>query len=388
MIELLENQFEKVLPLVKELDYNNVVYAIIEKTSKGRIWVDDITKPTIVLLWDAERRFYLAGNYTNENKNKDLRNILTNVIFPFGEKNKLTQWTFHFAPYEWKEILLHLISDYMPIADNRLYYRFDKENCKLLNGWKQKIKKGYQLELVNQTFLDNYAEAENIKDVFNELSSNWFSDKAYYKNGFGYCLIDNNTIASWCLGEYGSSKMKRIEVGIETYESYRKQGFATITGAAFVDYALKKGYNIGWHCWENNIPSAKTAEKIGYKLIKKYPVLFGWYNKIDQLILHGWYNRTRTQNYELAIDLYKQVIDLYEKGDPLIESSYMFDDIQQIHISIAEVKCQLGDLASALDIIQRVIADGYLDFERLKKSEQLEPLKTNQKWIELIEKKK
>ena len=35
MIELHENQFDLALPIVKAIDYSNVVYAIIEKTVKG-----------------------------------------------------------------------------------------------------------------------------------------------------------------------------------------------------------------------------------------------------------------------------------------------------------------------------------------------------------------
>jgi RimJ/RimL family protein N-acetyltransferase len=366
------------------MDYSNVVYAIIEKTVKGRIWVDDIANPTIVFLWDTERRFYLIGNHTNEEMKEDLRNILKEQIFPYGEKKELSQWTFHFAPFEWKEILLDLISDYLPVADDRSYYRFDKENCELPSGWKQKIKEGYQLELVNHSFLKNYSEKNNIKDILYELSS-WTSHEVFFKNGFGFCLVDDKGIASWCMGEYVSPKTKRIEVGIETYDSYQKQGFATVTGAAFVEYALSKGYTIGWHCWDRNIPSAKTAEKIGYKLTKKYPVLFGWYNKVDQLILHGWRNRTQTQDFELAIDFYSQVIELYEKQDPLIKTSRM-SDINHVYVSIAEAKCQLGAIDAAFDLVQKALDNGFSEYERLVDSKQLEPLKANSKWLKLAEK--
>ena len=50
MIELQASQYDLALPLVKAMDYSNVVYAIIEKTVKGRIWVDDIANPAIVFL--------------------------------------------------------------------------------------------------------------------------------------------------------------------------------------------------------------------------------------------------------------------------------------------------------------------------------------------------
>ena len=77
MIELHENQFDLALPIVKAMDYSNVVYAIIEKTVKGRIWVDETENPTIVFLWDTERRFYLIGNHTSKEKNEKATNEKT-----------------------------------------------------------------------------------------------------------------------------------------------------------------------------------------------------------------------------------------------------------------------------------------------------------------------
>ncbi|MCG3221703.1 MAG: GNAT family N-acetyltransferase, partial [Candidatus Heimdallarchaeota archaeon] len=331
-------------------------------------------------------RFYLIGNHTNEEKNENLKKILRDHVFSYGEKKELTQWTFHFEPFEWKEVLLKLISDYMPMADERVYYKFDEENCKLPEGWKQKIKDDYRLELVNKSFLERYAEAKNIKDILYELSS-WTSHEVFFQNGFGFCLVNDKTIASWCLGEYVSPKTKRIEVGIETYENYQKQGFATVTGAAMVDYAINKGYTVGWHCWESNKPSAKTAEKIGYEFIKKYPVLFSWYNKIDSLLVKARWIRTQFQEYELAVDFYNQVIQLYEKQDPIVETSFILKDINVVYIFLAETHSQQEDANSALDFIQKAIDNGFSDIDRLERSEQLEPLKTNSKWLKLIEKK-
>ena len=386
MIELHENQFDLALPIVKAMDYSNVVYAIIEKTVKGRIWVDETENPTIVFLWDTERRFYLIGNYTYKEKNEKLKKILKDQVFSYGERKQLSQWTFYFEPLEWKEVLLNLISDYMPIADDRVYYQFDKENCDLPEEWKEKIKEGYKLELVNKSFLEKYADAKDIEDILYELSS-WTSHEVFFQNGFGFCLVDDKTIASWCMGEYVSPKTKRIEVGIETYENYQKQGFATVTGAAMVEYAIDNGYTVGWHCWESNIPSVKTAEKIGYKLTKKYPVLFGWYNKIDALLVKARWIRTRFQEYKLAVDLYNQVLQLYEKQKPLVETSILLRDINDVYIFLAETHSQQEDANSALDFIQKAIDNGFSDIDRLERSEQLEPLKTNSIWLKLIEKK-
>ncbi|MCK5159757.1 MAG: hypothetical protein KAR08_11395 [Candidatus Heimdallarchaeota archaeon] len=62
-------------------------------------------------------------------------------------------------------------------------------------------------------------------------------------------------------------------------------------------------------------------------------------------------------------------------------------DINDVYIFLAETHSQQEDANSALNFIQKAIDNGFSDIDRLERSEQLEPLKTNSKWLKLIEKK-
>lgn len=63
----------------------------------------------------------------------------------------------------------------------------------------------------------------------------------------------------------------RIEIGVKTEKEYRAKGLGAITAAATVHASLLKGIDrIGWHCVDTNIGSIKIAEKLGFKLVKKY----------------------------------------------------------------------------------------------------------------------
>jgi hypothetical protein len=50
MYELKESHYERVRPLLKELDFYLIITAVIEKASPGRIWVDNPEHPKIALL--------------------------------------------------------------------------------------------------------------------------------------------------------------------------------------------------------------------------------------------------------------------------------------------------------------------------------------------------
>ena len=70
-------------------------------------------------------------------------------------------------------------------------------------------------------------------------------------------------VVSWSIADCVSGE--RCEIGIHTLPEYRRQGLATITAAAAVDFAFSHGFKVvGWHCDDDNVGSWKTAEKVGF----------------------------------------------------------------------------------------------------------------------------
>lgn len=68
---------------------------------------------------------------------------------------------------------------------------------------------------------------------------------------------------------------------------------ATCVAYATLDHAkTKKITNVGWHCWEDNIPSQKTAEKIGFNKIAVSRVLFAFYDEEYNLKFKNEWDKT------------------------------------------------------------------------------------------------
>lgn len=129
-----------------------------------------------------------------------------------------------------------------------------------------------------------------LDDVISEIDGGWPSLEVFEDRGFGCVAIQSTdeglTIISWCLTDWvvGSE----CEVGIQTEESYRGNGWAreTLLGALLL--AKQKGITrVGWQCWSNNIGSQRTAMSVGFKLLADFPVLFGWNHPLNNFLVNG-----------------------------------------------------------------------------------------------------
>ena len=85
-------------------------------------------------------------------------------------------------------------------------------------------------------------------------------------------MLHGNQAVSWSIADCVSGN--RCEIGIQTKHEFRRQGLATLTAAATVDFCLQSGIQqVGWHTSEDNIGSIRVAEKVGFERVRNYT----WY---------------------------------------------------------------------------------------------------------------
>jgi len=89
---------------------------------------------------------------------------------------------------------------------------------------------------------------------------NFDSPEDFAERGFGFCLLEDDTIISaastFAIADRG------IEIQINTIESHRRQGLATIVAAALIAEALARGLDPIWDASSQG--SADLATRLGY----------------------------------------------------------------------------------------------------------------------------
>ncbi|GKX30717.1 hypothetical protein SH1V18_31970 [Vallitalea longa] len=305
-LKLEKEDYYKVKKLYSHMNYYLEIISTIEKKS-GLIFVDDEKNPQTACIYNNQHNFYITGKATNKTFNENLSKYILNDICSSMVETDCLDFYIHFSDMDsWEEEIKNIFGQHYVSRINWRYYQFDTERSNI----KVELPEGYLLKKIDAELL-NRKDLKNIEKIIEWTSTEgWLNQEDFLNNGFGFCIITGQNIVSWCLADYVISN--RCEIGIETDEDYRRKGFASIVVSACVKHCLSIGIDhIGWRCFESNIGSRKTAEKVGFKLLKNFAPFFGWFNSFDNYLVHAYDNYCNAN--------YKQSSKLYEKAFELIE---------------------------------------------------------------------
>jgi len=272
-----------------------------------------------------------------------------------------------------------------PVRVHGYTYEFEKLN---ISDWKEKIPPGYAIVRIDENFLER-TDLKNYDEVINYTENTWYSFKDFLKKGIGFCIIDDNTIVSWCLTDCVSGY--RCEVGVETDEDYRRQGFATITVSAAVEYLFNQGFtHIGWHTGVANIGSIRTAEKVGFVRVLEDTYHFCWFYPVDNFIEHG-YVCWQENNF-------KESAYWFEKTISVIESGKDFDSFQlpkyhtagSLYFAAACAWARVGEKDESFRNVYKFVEASTKEQarEQLEMSESLKVYRGTEEWKTLLKRLK
>lgn len=254
--------YDHIRSLCQGFDYQLIITALIEHTSPGHILVDDSDHPTCCFLSTAEGCF-LAGNPNNDTFNAALSNYLQEKmrLAKTGTIDEI-ELILSVHPKTWTKQFAIIFPTQTPIQIPRRYYI-----CTQLK-WKDSVPPPYTITQISQSLLTS-SDVSIPDHIRSWISSNWGSQDAFLKRGFGFATVHQQKLVSWSLADCVSGT--RAEIGIRTHPEYRQQGLATSTAAEAINYALQHGFqHIGWHTSQDNIGSIRVAEKVGFEKTTDY----------------------------------------------------------------------------------------------------------------------
>lgn len=255
MIELPKESYSDVRPLFLNFRFHLSIISAIERTIRGRIWVDNQQTPKSALLIFGDG-YVLVGDSNGVQFIKDLREFFLDIIN--NAKNP--------PPFTDDAIWLHTTDDWLtrlkdifPTRKPRKVQRVHYICENLEFDWKEALPEDCRIVRVDENF-----QSHNLsfaKGVGEWVDSEWLEENI--KQGFGSCMVKENEIISW--GSADCYSDEDCEIGIFVEPKYRRRGFGVITAAAAVDFAFERGFKrIGWHTEADDHGSIGVAKKMGF----------------------------------------------------------------------------------------------------------------------------
>jgi RimJ/RimL family protein N-acetyltransferase len=269
--ELKKNECERTSSLFKDLSYNLTVDAIIEGNRPGKIYVDSMTNPKTAFAWAKSSEYALVGSHRIDEFNLSLQRLIDERITPEVIKHHITFSVLFYYPVIWNEKIEVILRN---VAARKSYrWRFTFRKLKV--NWKDRVPSGFHIERINEKLL-KATSLRNVDRVDDLIVFKWGSIEDFLRKGFGFSLVNENNIVSWCVS--GNNCKNKCEITIGADEETRNRGFATLLASAFVEYCISEDITPSWHCGIENLPSIAVAEKVGFEKDLMYPV-FTWVSK-------------------------------------------------------------------------------------------------------------
>lgn len=378
--ELKKSRYKKIRSLFEKLGWNLITNAVIEGTSPGRIYADHHEDPRTAFMCTVEG-YYLAGYDNNEEFNTSLNKLIFERIFAGDTVRKdETDVAIGFYPDSWKEKMPIIFQGRIPLTTARRHYVCTELK---VDHWRDHVPKGFQVQRINEKLLRTL-ELEIPEHLTGWMKTNWRSISNFMKKGFGFCTLRGSEIVSWSIADCISGIA--CEIGIHTREDYRRQGLATLTAAATVDYSLSSGLRqVGWHCDEYNLGSIGVAEKVGFNLERKYIQYYACSNEVHHL--------EETAQAHFRAKQYKEAIESYEKffATPPEELLKWLREIlpQELgthYFRVAYAKASIGENDGALKYLEKAVDNGWLYVDFLMSCKEFESMHGTSAWNSILDK--
>jgi len=230
-----------------------VIFSVLENNVAGEVYVDDAVKPqtALVVLLDM---LFLAGN-SNTEVCEDISNLLENKIFTGKEWG---YWDFYCMNDQLRVGMERVMGPKIEGYPTRLTFALDHEVFDSFRNWRERIPEGFSMEVIDRDFLMKHGRDQEF----------WASST----KRFGFVLTKGGEEVSECSSVFVGGGM--AEISIETKESYRRQGFATLVCSAFIEHCISIGIEPNWGCWDFREGSAELASKLGFVEVSR-DVVFG-----------------------------------------------------------------------------------------------------------------
>ncbi|WP_409300929.1 GNAT family N-acetyltransferase [Peribacillus sp. SCS-155] len=266
LIELNNDQYSLIKPLLGELKHHPVVNGVIDGNNLGRVFVDNLKKPESALVWAKNEMFFLIGNSKNELFHSSLKETIIKRIKP--EALDIGDDHFNLELHntaDWEAAVMEVF-DHTLLIGERVPFSFDKVAfSEFMSSRNIDLPEGYTCDEITPSLM----EEDPGQFLKTEILKFWDSPKNFFERGIGFYIRKGNQVIGSCISVFVSSN--HYEIGINIYNTeHRGKGLATIMAAEFIDKCLERGGIPHWGTEDFRKDSIAIARKIGFTQLPNY----------------------------------------------------------------------------------------------------------------------
>jgi hypothetical protein len=274
MHEFEKSHYPALLPLVATLDQPVLPLAVLEGTTAGWVFTDEIRNPTLALIGLPCGYFFGAGAAPEGDTLTAARRVVSGTFVPHSQACGNFGFLFSFSGPDWIERLPLLLLGHHPFHIFRRAFTFQVERFVAAERALPTLPEGYTLRPIDADLL---AEQPALRQ---EILGTWSSVPIFLAQGCGAAVLHGAEVASFCLAPFATHE--KMEISVSTAEAFKRRGLARRAAAAFIRRCLELGKQPNWECFWDNEPSIGLARSLGYATQKDYPIFY-WEEKPEPL---------------------------------------------------------------------------------------------------------
>jgi RimJ/RimL family protein N-acetyltransferase len=247
---LAPDQFALIHPLVRQAEITShllLARSLIQGTQRGAIFVDRPTAPTVALVCPNDGFYFVFGDAGHPAFPRFIPELLANHLV---EKPAI-----YATSGAWKETLDRLFTE----RTLRFGFEYRPEERLLPADWRDQTPSEFTPEPMDETVIDKWQDG--IDPWIIEI---WGGPETFAARSFGYALVNEGKIASFCA--LGCREGTNAEIEVGTVPRFRNRGLAALACAAFLEECELRGLLPAWTCDSRNVASKTLARKLGFIL--------------------------------------------------------------------------------------------------------------------------
>lgn len=356
--QLEKNEYSIAFPLFHRLaQVQPMCAAVLAGVYPGQVFVNNRQQPRTALLTTflsgetSSAWAFLAGEALDQEINQALNTAVfqRQVIHP-----QAPAVLFTCDPPEWDEQMSAVLAPRVVIRTPRRSYTASRTTF----DWQAALPPGFTVQRLDQNL--RQLEGLELPEEVQMSLDKWSGAVGDNLSDFGFVTIDRRgekpAIACWATVDfvtYSLDGQGRVgDIGFFTRPEYRRQGLATVTATAALEYGLTHGLSkVTWTCMESNLGSIRIAEKLGLQRTDDYPMFLLCMNEAEHLAMAG-YTALSGQKYAAASQYYQQALAMQSE-----QPGFIYYEAAQALAMTGQTQEAVGCLAEAVKRGERNVSD-------------------------------